>query len=296
MYKRFVSVLLLALALCGGPALAVASQMDMGEADILYDGTYLSIAVPFTSPDEGVALVDSALLDPNTAETQDLEEARATGATLMGVWAGVELQAANEPYNAPNVFFERQEGRALTRGFIYALDPDVQRDGLVINVSAELCDKPGGPSLAQAKEAITLPRPVEAEVVTFDTELALTDLLPWYGAEMRPEGEVAPDWSVVEAVSVSSSQLALVVQMRLNGDAAYSLVSCKDAATGTALGDQFSLNNVNTDEADVRWISYVLDPVDTLPDALDLTFERPANDTTQLTLRLDLQAQTLTVL
>lgn len=179
--------------------------MEMAEPEIVFDGTVLRVSVAFTPLSEEIALVDLWLTDPALHEEPEAQEALATGAELMGVHAVAALYAGDTQITAERVFFEEQDGRATTKGFIFVLRPDTPREDLMVQIDASLMEMMDGPVLEHTQVRVPVPEAMAVETVTIPADIQLEEVLPNYPNVMMAEEDIPPDWSRLTEVRISRS-------------------------------------------------------------------------------------------
>ncbi len=242
------------LAVCGGAGISLAEEsVTMGiTPTIVYDGTILRLELTAEALSADVALVESNLLNPALREEPEYQIALATGATIMGVTSGAELQAAGKRLLPDlRVFYGEQDGRVMNKGFIYVLMPDAPRDNLSVKMTAGLIGAEDGPTLDEYEETLPAPEAILAKTVRFPVDVTMGN-------------------SRVEEVYVSHSAEAFCVFLRCDGwtmgQGALML-----PAGGDAKAAMFVLNESRMlENRDMRWSMYVFDPIGAMPDKIEL--------------------------
>lgn len=281
----FVGMLILGLALMGGTGMAVAEdtpdRMTMSQPEIRYDGTYLDVSVVFTPTEEGIALVDSNLLDPALQEEPEAREALATGATLMGVAFKAVLLSEGVIIEDRPVFYTHQEGRAFTQGFCFILSPSIPLKDLAVQIEAQLFEKANSPMLMETIANVPLPEPVLAETAYIPMDIAVDNLR-------------------AQAAFISSSKEAFCIQLLIH-DGDWSLEGTYSDPAGGAPKEPLFRYHQEVPEMVTQWEIFVFDPLEALPDALDFTliesykWEERLLEAESITLQLDIAGESATV-
>lgn len=291
-YRVFL-VLCLLLTIAGLAAAESYGRFTASDPEIVYDGAYLSVSVDFTPTVDDVALVDGYLLLPDLAEDAAVREASSAAGTLMGIHTQAQLLSGSQALgNVGPVFFEAQNGKTVTKGFIFVLPPDIPKEQLSVQITADLWAQADGPALERMSLNIPLPEPAPAETARVDTDIALEEILPASWEPLLYGDATPPDHSRLAEVFVSGSGEVLCVQLRFEGGAEYAFFI--DEAEGAAIHDPwFILNNTHGAGKASRWVSGVFDPLEGLPDNLNVVLYPQMDSQETATLRIDLSAQTV---
>lgn len=301
MRKKISRTLAICLAVLSVASLAGAEQetarMALGAPEIVYDGTYLRILVPISPKVEDTALIDGSSMDPALwADSLGMiEEAQAAASNLLGVHAQGTLRSGGKAVPDANVYMDVQDGVTISKGFIYTLAPDSPREDLTFDLTVNLVEEIEGPMVEQAKESFAIPDPIAAETASFDTDFVLSDVLTIYQDTTLPESELAPDTSRIDGVFVSSSEEALCILLRYDGNAEFDM-ALLDAETAASQEPQFMLGNSNWGGTGPRWAVHVFDPVDGLPETITISLSQFINGSDRVTLLVDLSEEEISVL
>lgn len=296
MQKQAIWILVLCLAVAGCTGIAAAEEvsatMTVAPPGIIYDGTYLSVVMALAPMTDKYMLVDAFLLDPMAqAHEPDAKEALASGKTLIGVDAMATVYSGDTALLERPLYSGMQDGSAMTRGFHFVLAPETPRDNLTIQVEATLYEAVDTPTGQKLAVELTVPEPLAAEIVSIPADIRMEHDTPDY---ISLDGEPQPpDWSEIKEVLISSSQEALCVLVRFEGDWRFFSPIYTDAAGTRAEGYGYTA----LPEADTldgpHWTVCEFDTIDTLPDMFTLTLEHARLNDITVTLTVDVINQTV---
>lgn len=279
MLRRTTRTLALCLALlcCAGLAIAEeGTQMVFDRIDIQYDGTLMVVKAPLRHADEAKGLLDAYILDLPEQAVQGEQEMLDSGRELMGVRAHVQLLAGGEPAAEHYVFTSDYDAATgeYAPGFVFLLTPDEPREGLSVQVEANLVETAEGVSIEQ----VTLPAEVPASM----------------GAETwRIKTDVETAWTKVDEVYVSSSQLGLCVFLHADGDFMYEM-GIVDPESGEVLEPSFVLVE-GYEVTGPQWSMLAYLDGKLKEATVDVRVREPLPGGEYATLRVDLAAETVTV-